>query len=102
MQTLSRLPTTQPKTKKESVQNENGTSAHTFGSNISVTPKVLLQRGAHRSDRGGPSRPQLQRARALIEEHAGAVGRLASGLFRRPQQLRFHGAINHVKDKSRD
>src|SRR5208283_5398356 len=91
MQTFRKLPTTDPKTKKHSVQKWNGTCPQIFGSNIGF--KVLLQRLAHPGQRGRTARPQFQRARALVEEHARSAGGPATGVAGGAQQARLSEAI---------
>src|SRR5947207_13853335 len=92
MQTLRKLPTMLPKTNSTNDQNSNGMACQGESSNINL----LLQRPAHDTQRRGFVRPYLQRPRALMQQHAKAVGRATAGGFRRFEQRRLRRAIDHV------
>src|SRR5436190_22003262 len=76
-------------------RNETGWLA-SAGVQGSFPVNLLLQRPAHDTQRRGFVRPDLQRLRALMEQHAEAVGRAASGGFRRLEQRRLDRAIDEV------
>ena len=90
-----------PKMKKAVDQKPNGTRAHASGSNMALCPiHVPPQCLAHDIHRRGSARPNLQGFRALMEQHAKAVGHAASGGFGRLQQRRFRRPVNHVINRA--
>src|SRR5579863_7618729 len=97
MQTFRKLPTMLPKTKNTTAQNSGGTWDQVSRSNMALIPiDIFGQRLAHDFERRGFARPQFQRARTLVQEHAEAVGGAAASGPRAPEQRRFGGAIDHV------
>src|SRR2546425_2755554 len=92
MQTLRKLPTMLPKTNSTNDQKWNGMACQRGGSSINL----FLQRPAHDTQRRGFVRPNLQRLRALMEQHAEPVGRAAAGGFRHLEQRRLCRAIDQV------
>ena len=61
----------------------------------------FLQGGPHDLQWWRSAGPESQGLRALIEQHAEAVGRFAAGCLCSPKQRRFVRAINHVIDAGR-
>src|SRR5712675_876278 len=97
MHTFRKLPIMQPNVKKTSDQKWNGTTAQLCVSKIASMPiNVLFQRAAHHVERRRLSRPDFERPRALMQQHAETVRRATTGGFGCEDQLRFCRTINHV------
>src|ERR1041384_8284797 len=102
MQTLRKLPTMQPKVKKTKDQKWNGTSIHWCGSKIGLTPiNVMHESAAHDFKGRGLAGPDFQSARALMKQHADAVGGAATSFARGFEQRGLSGTIDHIVNGAR-
>ena len=96
MQTLRKLPTIVPKTKKTTDQKWNGTPCQLRESKMGLTIDILLEGAAHDFDGGRLAGPDFEGFGALIEEHAESVGGAAACGLCGFEERGFGWTIDHV------
>src|ERR1035441_10653458 len=102
MHTFKKLPTMQPRAKKTSDQKWNGTSDQLCALKIASMPiNTWFQGAAHHIERHAVSSPDFKSRCALMQQHAQAVGRTATGGFGRFEQRSFRRIVNHVVNRPR-
>src|ERR1700690_4369607 len=100
MQTLRKLPTTDPSTNTTMPMNHSGIS---LGSSMArhSTINLLLQRAAHHFEGSFSSRPNLKRASALLQQHLESIGRTRALFFHRLHEGGYRRPVNHVHEQCR-
>src|ERR1017187_7980168 len=68
---------------------------------VSFSINIFLQRAAHHVERCGLAGPNFERLRALMQQHAEAVGGFAAGGLGGLEQRRFPRTVNHVINRAR-